>query len=154
MKDLSISNTLFRGTQAKAREYIKKTSQTQWLCIVNFLYFAQAMKFDVYKSEVQSDYKKALLDSDILCIDGIAMQVFDRVWQFFFSWNRTRTENLNGTDFLPYILKQTKDKRVAIIMSTVYDPHINKWPERMEKWLEKLKSIYPHIDIIFKHQSL
>lgn len=124
------------------------------MCIVNFLYFARAMKFDVYKSEVESDYKKALLHSDILCIDGIAMQVFDRVWQFFFGGKRPWTENLNGTDFLPYILGKTKDKKIGIIMSTVYDPNINKWPEWMEKWLKKLQYLYPHIDIIFKHQSL
>lgn len=171
MKHLSISNILFRGTQAQAREHIKRVSQTQWLCIVNFLYFARAMKFDVYKdnchpelvlgskcwnkfSMTKIDYKKALLQSDILCIDGIAMQIFDRVWQFFFWWKRKRTENLNGTDFLPYILEQTKDKKIGIIMSTVYDPNINKWPEWMEKWLEKLQHLYPHIDIIFKHQSL
>lgn len=153
MKNLSISNTLFRGTQAQAREQIKIISQTKWLCIVNFLYFARAMKFDVYKNEVQSDYKKALLHSDILCIDGIAMQIFDRVWQFLFWWTRKRTDNLNGTDFLPYILDHTRDKKIGIIMSTLYDPKLNKWPEWMEKWLQKLQKLYPHIDIIFKHQT-
>jgi len=171
MKQSSISNVLFRGTQAQAREQIKKISQTQWLCVVNFLYFARAMKFDVYKdnyhpelvsgskhwnkfSITKSDYKTALLHSDILCIDGIAMQVFDRVWQFFFGWKRSWTENLNGTDFLPYILEHTKDKKIGIIMSTVYDPNINKWPEWMDKWLKKLQHLYPHVEIIFKYQSL
>ena len=153
MKNLSISKVLFRGAQAQAREHIKKISQTQWLCVVNFLYFARAMKFDVYKTEIQSDYKTALLHSDILCIDGIAMQIFDRIWQFFFWWKRQRTENLNGTDFLPYILEHTRDKKIGIIMSTLYDPKLGKWPEWMEKWLQKLQQLYPHIDIIFKHQT-
>lgn len=150
----SISSILFRGTQAQARKKIKTTSQTQGLCIVNFLYFAQAMKFKVYEEETQSDYKTALFHSDIVCIDGIAMQIFDRVWQFFFGWKRQRTENLNGTDFLPYILEQTRKQKVAIIMSTVYDAKIGKWPEWMDKWLDKLQKLYPHIDIIFKHQTL
>ncbi len=150
----SISSHLFRGTQAQARKKIKTISQTQGLCTVNFLYFAQAMKFKVYEKEVTSTYKTALFHSDIVCIDGIAMQIFDRVWQFFFGWKRQWTENLNWTDFLPYILEQTKKQKVAIIMSTVYDPKINKWVEWMDKWLDKLQQLYPHIDIIFKHQTL
>ncbi len=151
---MSFSKHFFRGTQAQARKYIKKITQTQWLCVVNFLYFAQAMKFDVYKTEIQTDYKRALLHSDILCIDGIAMQIFDRVWQFFFGWKRQWTDNLNGTDFLPYILENTRDKKIGIIMSTVYDPKIDKWLEWMDKWLHKLKQFYPHIDVIFKYQTL
>jgi exopolysaccharide biosynthesis WecB/TagA/CpsF family protein len=154
MNNLSISNHLFRGTSQQAREKIKTVSQTKWLCIVNFLYFAQAMKFKVYEHEVKSTYKTALLNSDIICIDGIAMQIFDRVWQFFFGWKRSWTENLNGTDFLPYILENTKNKKIWVIMSTVYDPKIGKWPEWMEKWLNKLKKLYPHINIIYKHQTL
>ncbi len=148
----SISKKLFRGTKGQARENIKKTCQTRWLCVVNFLYFAQAMKFKIYERE--GEYKTALLKSDILCIDGIAMQIFDWVWQFFFWWKREWTENLNGTDFLPYILEQTREQKVGIIMYTVYDPLINKGPERMDKWLQKLQKIYPHIDIIFAHQTI
>lgn len=75
----SISSILFRGTQAQARKKIKTISQTEGLCTVNFLYFAQAMKFKVYEEEIKSDYKTALFHSDVLCIDGIAMQIFDRV---------------------------------------------------------------------------
>jgi exopolysaccharide biosynthesis WecB/TagA/CpsF family protein len=154
MNNLSISNHLFRGTSQQARETIQSQTQNQWLCIVSFLYFAQAMKFKVYQHEVNSSYKTALFHSDIVCIDGIAMQIFDRVWQFFFWGHRSWTDNLNGTDFLPYILENTRDKKIGIIMSTVYDPNIGKWPEWMNKWLDKLKEIYPHIDIIYKHQTI
>ncbi len=112
------------------------------------------MKFKVYEEEIKSDYKTALFHSDVLCIDGIAMQIFDRVWQFFFGWKRQWTENLNGTDFLPYILEHTRSQKVAIIMSTVYDAKIGKWPEWMDRWLNKLQSLYPHMDVIFKHQTV
>ena len=154
MKQLSVSSILFHWTQQQAREHIQLTSQKKGLCIVNFLYFARAMKFDVYKDEVKSEYKDALFHSDILCIDWIAMQVFDRCGQLFFWWKRKWTENLNWTDFLPYILNQTRNKKIWIIMSTVYDPKINKWTEWMEKWLKKLKELYPHIDVIFKYQTI
>lgn len=160
-----ISTKLFRWTKAQARKNMQTICQTQWSCIVSFLYFAQAMKYKVYEETVtlrdegsskntSSVYKQALLNADIVFIDGIAMQIFDRVWQFLFRDKRKRTENLNGTDFLPYILEQTKDKKVGIIMSSVYDPKISKWPEWMDKWLAKLQEIYPHIEIIYQHQTL
>ncbi len=178
---MSFSSYFFRWTSAQARSHIQDTIKQKKICIVNFVYFAQAMKFRVYegnaKCKMQNaksqqtaqnkkinsivnselcivNYKQALQNSDLLCIDGIAMQIFDRVWQFFFGWKRQWTDNLNGTDFLPYILEQTKNQKVAIIMSTLYDSKIGKWPEWMEKWLSKLKQLYPHIDIIFKHQTL
>lgn len=145
---------LFRGSKAQVRNHIQTINKRKWYCIVNFLYFAQAMKFKVYEDEVQSDYKTALQNSDIICIDGIAMQIFDQIWQRLFWKQRKRPENLNGTDFLPYILEQTQNQKIGIIMSTVYDPKIDKWTERMDKWLDALKQHYPHIDIIFKHQTL
>ena len=164
-----LSHTFFRWTSAQARQYIQATIRKKKICIVNFVYFAQAMKFKIYEeNEVKIDkiwdiinnkelipiyYKEALLNSDLLCIDGIAMQIFDWVWQFFFWGKRKRSDNLNGTDFLPYILEQTKNQKVWIIMSSVYDPKLNKWPEWMDKGLNKLQQIYPHITTIFKYQT-
>lgn len=164
-----ISTKLFRWTKSQARKSMQNICQTQWSCVVSFLYFAQAMKFKVYEDtsckildtrklitnnqQLVPLYKDALLNADLVFIDGIAMQIFDRVWQFLFRDKRKRTENLNGTDFLPYILEQTKDKKVGIVMSSVYDPKINKWPEWMDKWLAKIKEIYPHTEILYKHQT-
>ena len=71
------------------------------------------MKFEIFKSEVESKYKTALINADMVCIDGIAMQIFDRVGQLFFQpKQRAWTQNLNGTDFLPFILEQTRDKKI------------------------------------------
>lgn len=150
----TISQKFFRGTQLQARENIKYICQTQWSCVVSFVYFAQAMKFKIFESEIKSDYKTALINADMVCIDGIAMQIFDRSGQRFFPPKpRLRTQNLNGTDFLPFILHQTKNQKVGIILSTVYDPKLDKWPERMEKWLQEMKRQFPHIDILFTHQT-
>lgn len=118
------------------------------------MYFAQAMKFKIFQSEVKSEYKLALLNADIVCIDGIAMQIFDRCGQRFFKPKpRGWSQNLNGTDFLPFILNQTQDKKVGIILSTVYDPKLNKWPEWMEKGLNELTRQYPHSKVLFAHQT-
>ena len=112
------------------------------------------MKFEIFKSEVESKYKTALINADMVCIDGIAMQIFDRVGQLFFQpKQRAWTQNLNGTDFLPFILEQTRDKKIWIILSSVYDPKLKKWPEWMQKWLNELQKQYPHIEILFSHQT-
>ena len=149
-----MSEKFFRGTQSPARESIKTHCQTQWSCVVSFVYFAQAMKFKIFQSEMKGEYKKALINADMVFIDGIAMQIFDRVWQRFFKPKpRQRSHNLNGTDFLPFILKQTQDKKVGIILSTVYDPTLGKWPEWMEKGVAELKRQYPHIEIMFAYQT-
>lgn len=154
MKIHSLSQKFFRGSQQQAREEIKNICQTQWSCIVSFVYFAQAMKFEIFKSEVESKYKTALINADMVCIDGIAMQIFDQIGQFFFP-PRTRawTQNLNGTDFLPFILEQTQEKKVGIILSSVYDPKLGKGKEWMQKWLHELQRQYPHIEILFSHQT-
>ena len=150
----SISNRFFRGTQSQARESIKTICQTQWSCVVSFVYFAQAMKFQIFQYEVKSKYKSALMNADLLTIDGIAMQIFDYSGQYFFKPKpRQRTQNLNGTDFLPFILNQTRDQKVGIILSTVYDPKLEKWPEWMDKGLAKLQRQYPHIEILLAHQT-
>lgn len=155
MSSSSISSHLFRGTSYQARDEIKKTRSRQGYCIVSFLYFAQAMKFDIYIDTVNNRYKTGLIQSDLIFIDGIAMQIFDRCGQGFFEpKHRIRSENLNGTDFLPFLLHQTKNNKVGIIMSSVYDPGINKGPERLQKGLDKLQELFPHIDIIYSHQSL
>ena len=127
------STKLFRGSSAQARSTIQQILLTQGHVVVSFLYFAQAMKFDLYKTKLKhsSDtrlaYQQALSEADLLLIDGIALQIFDRVGQWFFAPNtRARSHNLNGTDFLPYILDQTQDQKVGIVLSSVYDPKINK----------------------------
>ena len=150
----SISNRFFRGTQSQARESIKTICQTQWSCVVSFVYFAQAMKFQIFQYEVKSKYKSALMNADLLTIDGIAMQIFDYSGQYFFKPKpRQRTQNLNGTDFLPFILNQTRDQKVGIILSTVYDPKLEKWTEWMDKGLAELQRQYPHIEILLAHQT-
>ena len=49
MSPTTISHKFFRGTQLQARESIQNICLTQWSCIVSFVYFAQAMKFDLFK---------------------------------------------------------------------------------------------------------
>lgn len=112
------------------------------------------MKFDLFRHEIDSHYKQALQKADLVFIDGIAMQIFDRCGQRLFPPKpRQRTQNLNGTDFLPFLLDQTRNRKVGIILSSVYDPKIGKGTEWMQKGLDELQKQYPHIDILFSHQT-
>ncbi len=121
----SILAKLFTGNKTEAYEHIIKEYHRKWWAIVNYLYFAnitgkhlfdeylwtvdkpvfqEALKDD-YKilssSIIAPAYKKALLESDILLPDGIALQLF-----YWIAWklkklntHKKRLENLNGTDF-------------------------------------------------------
>lgn len=156
----SISHKLFRGSAAQAREHIQQQLLTPWSVVVSFLYFAQAMKFDLYTNKkshnnpLRTSYQEALESADMLLIDGIALQLFDRCGQLCFSpRSRSWSKNLNGTDFLPYILNNTKDKKVAIVLSTLYDPSINKSKEWMDRWIQELTRQFPHTSTIFAHQT-
>ena len=60
----------------------------QKFCIVNFLYFAQIVSQHVFltpkeKTEKEKEYKKIILKSDFLLPDGIALQIFYYLANFF-----------------------------------------------------------------------
>jgi UDP-N-acetyl-D-mannosaminuronic acid transferase (WecB/TagA/CpsF family) len=78
--------------------------------------------FETPATQEQKEYTKALSKSDYLFADGIALQVFNKII------TNKRTENLNGTDFIPYFIKRIlrKEEDVHIALRTVFDPTINK----------------------------
>ena len=95
---------------------ILEVYQQESFSVVNFIYFAnivaQKLFDDKNKTEKEREYKKLLLKSDFLLPDGIALQVFYRVAKIL---NRIESDctwlpNLNGTDFVPYFLSETKKK--------------------------------------------
>jgi len=66
-------------------------------------------------------YQHAILDADVVLMDGIALQLF------YYLAKKKRLPNLNGTDFCPYFLSYTKkkysDRGVNIILYGTY-PHL------------------------------
>lgn len=89
----------------------------QKFCIVNFLYFAQIVSQHVFltpkeKTEKEKEYKKIILKSDFLLPDGIALQIFYYLANFFnvIKSEKTRLPNINWTDFTPFFLNNVKQK--------------------------------------------
>jgi UDP-N-acetyl-D-mannosaminuronic acid transferase (WecB/TagA/CpsF family) len=112
---------------------ILDTYHTQWYLVVSFMYFANLMKWKLLESTPeprQKDYKKALLTSDFLLADGIALQLFYRrsaLWRA----NKITPPNLNGTDFIPYFFETTlrKHPQAHVSLMMFWDEKIGKWEE-------------------------
>lgn len=86
--------------------------------------FREALLADYKQMNLQgihAVYQKAILDADIVLMDGIALQLF------YFLARKKWLENLNGTDFCPYFLSYAKEYAgeytVNIILYGTY-PHL------------------------------
>ena len=147
--------TLFQWNTDQACEHILELYDKKGFCIVDYLYFANIagkqlfsthhMSYPVkdFREALLSDYKNvdiegiytlyhhAILDADLVLMDGIALQLF-----YYFA-NKKRLPNLNGTDFCPYFLSYTKkkytDRGVNVILYGTY-PHLL---ERTQEFLLK-----------------
>jgi len=94
---------IYTWTRDQATQNILDTYISQWYCVVNYLYFANAMKRRLFEQPRHQDdtrYKSALQEWDYLLPDGIALQTFYK----FASGFDQKLHNLNWTDFLPYFL--------------------------------------------------
>lgn len=132
-----ILDKLFTGDNKDACNHIIKQYDNKWRAIVNYLYFAnitgknlfdkydtsldksifkEALKDDykiLWSSAISPAYKKALLESDILLPDGIALQLFYRMAAESkkIKTKRKRLDNLNGTDFGLFFIDQLQSKK-------------------------------------------
>ena len=140
-----ILNTIFQWTADQACEHILGLYDRKGFCVVDYLYFANITGKQLFSphtliSPVEdlceallADYKtinfdgiyklyqNAILDADLVLMDGIAFQIF------YFLAKRKWLNNLNGTDFCPhflsYIKDNRKDRKMNIILYGTY-PHL------------------------------
>lgn len=121
--------------------------------VVNFLYFANAMQYRLLKgddaAQTYSLYKDALMASDFLLPDGIALELWAK-------WTAgKKVYNLNGTDLTPQLLAYLNDyHQTSVYIVSLYDPKIGKGPEQLEKAVENMKADYPNLNFRFCHQRL
>ena len=112
----------------RAEELIPELVSTyidQGYAVVNFLYFANAMQYYLLegddKTKTYSQYKEALLASDFLLPDGIALELWTK-WTM-----KKNVYNLNGTDLTPRVLAYLNDHHsTSVYISSLYDPKIGK----------------------------
>jgi len=134
---------IFVWDKELATQEILQTYQQQWSCIVNFLYFANAMKrrlFEQPRDYKDITYKHSLLEWDYLLPDGIALQTFYKIY------TGTLLHNLNGTDFVPYLLWEiSKNHSLSIYLYQCFDPAKGKTPESLQHWVDALHEMYSEV---------
>ncbi len=137
--------TIFQWNADQACERMLHLYDKKGFCVVDYLYFAnvagkqmfaphpslysivdfhQTLLADYKTMNIQGIYdlyQHAILDADLVLMDGIALQVF------YYLAKRKRLQNLNGTDFCPYFLSYVKEKHpnksMNIILYGTY-PHL------------------------------
>jgi len=110
-----ILSLLYRHDTQQAYKDVYESYKKQWYATVMFLYFANISSNKLCTQE--SSYKQALLRTDFLFPDGVALQIFDRT----LSRSDKSLYNLNWTDFtLPFLqfLQSKKDICVHIYGTT------------------------------------
>lgn len=140
-----ILNTIFQWTADQACEHILGLYDRKGFCVVDYLYFANISGKQLFSSHaltspveklreaLLADYKtididgiyrlyqNAILDADLVLMDGIAFQIF------YFLAKKKWLPNLNGTDFCPYFLSYIQnnrsDRKMNILLYGTY-PHL------------------------------
>jgi len=148
-----ILNTLFQWTANQACERILDVYGQKGFCVVDYLYFANISGKKMFTSHTLSypiddfreallaqyttmnvqwiykNYQDAILDADLVLMDGIALQLF------YFLAKKKWLDNLNGTDFCPYFLSYVTehypDRNMNVLLYGTY-PHLL---ERTKKYL-------------------
>jgi UDP-N-acetyl-D-mannosaminuronic acid transferase (WecB/TagA/CpsF family) len=120
--------------------------------IVNFLYFANAMKYrllEYARNDREHAYRQSLVSGDFLLPDGIALQLYRR------AADGTRVDNMNGTDMTPDLLHVLCDRgSVSLYIYSVYDPTIGKNQSRLDRGLSELMLQFPQVRIAASYQSI
>lgn len=104
--------------------------------VINFLYFANIVSHNLFsdkdKTEKQREYKKILLKADFLLPDGIGLQLFYSLAKVMGKIQSPITwlQNLNGTDFTPYLLQSIKKKygtqKLCLLIYGTKSEHLEK----------------------------
>lgn len=157
--DYSVLKKLYNWTKESFLKDLISLYKEKNNVVVNYLYFANATKHKLFENQennLQISFKKALLKSDFILTDGIALQVF----YYFVSIlnkdiSRAWLENLNGTDLSPYIFQELpKFWTVSVYIYNVYDPNIWKTQEWIDLSLEKIKQKFPNSNFVWAYNSL
>ena len=129
---MELMKRLYTWTKKQAANDILSTYASKGSCVLSFVYFSDIMKnrlLEKKESTTQEAYEEALRGSDFILPDGIALQLFYRCWPV---GRRTGIwlQNLNGTDFIPYLMQQIVAtwESIHIGMYDLYDENI--WKSR------------------------
>ena len=165
----SVLSKLFTWDAEKACDSILSEYHRKWYTILNYLYFANIAGkhlFETYHQHIDETdfqealledykimspkmigaaYKKAILESDFLLPDGIALQLFYWIAVKLKKYTAIKPwiPNLNGTDFwisfLQYVQEKFGNDQVQVILYGTYPGILEKTKEVLsDKWFEIL----------------
>ncbi len=94
---------------------------------VSFVYFAALEMGGWYQNKPEAQYRKALIESDMVLADGIAFRLLHYAffhpgisgWKILFQYpkySKLAVKNLNGTDFVPQLLQSFRDTDVRVLL--------------------------------------
>lgn len=156
--DYSLISKLFPGSREDFLCALIETYVREKYAIVNYLYFASAMKYRLFEYQDNARfaaYKQALGDSSLFLTDGIALQVFAFFVRMIGSESKWWLENLNGTDLTPYILTELpRQGMVSVYLYNLYDPRIGKTSEWVEKTIEAFVVKFPEVKLAWHYSEL
>ena len=115
--------------------------------VVNFIYFASFYKYILKLKDIS--YITSLEKSNFLLPDGIALRMYlDKKYNI-------KADNLNGTDFTPYLLDNISTNQTHIAFYTVYDDKIWKKKEDVDIVKNYIKNNFKSkkIDVFVSHYS-
>ena len=133
---------LYTGTSDSAVQDILSIQKTHWMAIVSFLYFANAMKWQLFESPVwdesflktRSTYISDLSDASYIFPDWIALQLFSTYVA------KQSLHNLNWTDFIPFFIDTVaQEHSMSLYLYQCYDPIKWKEADSLEQWVRSLQ---------------
>lgn len=145
---------LYRWNAETLIKDIEAVYSANSFCIVNFLYFANAVQYHLLESDSERTdtdkiYANTLHASDFLLPDWIALQM----WTYFSLSPKAWLYNLNWTDLTPQILQYfSQHYPVTLYIYSLYDEKIWKWQEWLWKATSKLTQEYK-VQNIHTYQS-
>jgi len=131
-------NKIYLWKKEELVKEIESKYKEQGNLIVNFIYYASLSKYLLHKENLEEDkYYKSLVNWDFLLPDGIALKLFLK-----YKYKKVMQENLNWTDFTPFLINYLQDKWYKIHLSyyTVYDENVGKPKsdfEKVRKYIEE-----------------
>lgn len=125
---MAIFTKIYKSNKKQALKDIIKKYKENWFWVVNYLYFANLVSSGIIgKKKVNTSFLRALEKGDFLLPDGIALQMY---YKKYFKMN---LENLNGTDFAEYILKNLKTDEYNLILYGAKKEVIKKACQNIEE---------------------
>ena len=136
----SILSKIYKSDSKQASQDIYDLYKSKWQVLVNYIYGANIIKNNLFEEQTKKELKQILLDGDFLLPDGAALRTFWRFGYIFGGLDRESIvwpkalQNINGTDFLPYMIhdyisKVGKDKVKLVIYGSqkAFQPQIHKY---------------------------